>query len=928
MSLYNLTKSIVNSPNEEEAKRLIISNDETLNIQEYYNSIISHFIQKHETIIKKEDGNLVFDLNNYNDIWNIVFIAEYIKENDILYKVYNKTLSEITYIRNQLSVIRNKHKTAKSKEEHLNINNEYQNINNILFAKKNEIENMSNVFKTFYEIDWINLVNTKNEVHQLNEIIILKQAINIIHKIRNTIEHDNLDIDKVIKIDNDHFSITIPIEYFDGFNKGRIIAEKDDKIIVERTDKIVSPILEKLGYSIYDIKSFFYNVNPDYLSFLLQVFNNDAKKLYELPYQAFNNEFEKLFIFLKNDMEFNQNEIIHFFNIINKDLLDYIIDNDYSIEELQTLCKIIKTGANSKEENFICFSKLNNNALTNIYFKQKIINHYLDNNYQLDLKKIEKIINLNSISSNINNKIDIISYLMSKNISFDDSFDMSLKIYTNNDTKAFDTFLNKLSNRISIIPNNIYLLLNLPLKSIINYKETIKILMKEFNNNLTNDNINTLMQIPFNDDISLKKQLKSIEIINYCKRKIFGEKNNVFLNIGFKLDKSGLKYLKYLIDNRIITKDNYKLLENPKIHYWSDSLGFNNSIMEFIAYNNTLNEGDLEFLEWFSDSYDLDMSWNININEVIAFLNKHNITLSKEEKKSLLYSFCENASESKLTEIYNVINEFLKKRNKQIEFTKFYSNIDSVYNFKDTIKKLDTLDEKVIMTILDKDFKDYGIDQIKKENVLYLISKFNGNIKKIREFPIEFFTCNIAILDEMIYRYNSNISKSIFGIDNPKIIAALIYGNSVYSQYQKENQDDLLIDIDPITVIHAGFNTSMMYKDNINIIDWSQETYLSRFIVDGNQQPRDNIEMKKYILDKFRNACAHFRFKPVLDKNGNVVDDKIYIYDKYDESNETNFDFIIDIKDFVEITRQVEIGLLQKEDGLSVVDEENRFKKR
>ena len=104
--------------------------------------------------------------------------------------------------------------------------------------------------------------------------------------------------------------------------------------------------------------------------------------------------------------------------------------------------------------------------------------------------------------------------------------------------------------------------------------------------------------------------------------------------------------------------------------------------------------------------------------------------------------------------------------------------------------------------------------------------------------------------------------------------------------------------------------------------------YLKRFLIDENQQMRDSNEIKKYILDKFRNACTHFRFKPVLDKNGNVVEDKVYIYDKYDESNETNFDFIIDIKDFVEITRQVENGLLQKKDGLSVIDEENRFKKR
>ena len=103
MSLYSLVNSIVNSQNENEANKLLIgSNILLLNNREYYNTIISNFTQKKETIIKKENGKLVFDLNNTNDIWNIIFISEYIKENDFLYKTYNNLLLEIADIESRL----------------------------------------------------------------------------------------------------------------------------------------------------------------------------------------------------------------------------------------------------------------------------------------------------------------------------------------------------------------------------------------------------------------------------------------------------------------------------------------------------------------------------------------------------------------------------------------------------------------------------------------------------------------------------------------------------------------------------------------------------------------------------------------------------------------------------------------------------------
>ena len=74
------------------------------------------------------------------------------------------------------------------------------------------------------------------------------------------------------------------------------------------------------------------------------------------------------------------------------------------------------------------------------------------------------------------------------------------------------------------------------------------------------------------------------------------------------------------------------------------------------------------------------------------------------------------------------------------------------------------------------------------------------------------------------------------------------------------------------------------------------------------------------MLDKFRNSCAHFRFKPVKDKDGNIMENKIYLYDKYDDSTQNNFNIIVDIIDLVEIIRQIEINLSK-----TIQSEENKF---
>ena len=154
-NLYNVVKEVINAKNLTEASNIMYSkNGIKINTKEYYQSIISTFIKRKESVIRKENNYLIFDLNNLNDIWNIIFIAEYIKENNILLKQYRQLEEEIEEISGELSAVRSKHKNAKSAEEHANINHEFQLLNNKKKYKKDMLMNYKGVIEAFYQYNY------------------------------------------------------------------------------------------------------------------------------------------------------------------------------------------------------------------------------------------------------------------------------------------------------------------------------------------------------------------------------------------------------------------------------------------------------------------------------------------------------------------------------------------------------------------------------------------------------------------------------------------------------------------------------------------------------------------------------------------------------------------------------------------------------
>lgn len=937
MSLFDLTESIVNISNEEEARnKLLDSNVLLLNNQEYYKTIISSFIQKKESIIRKENNKLVFDLNNTDDIWNIVFIGEYIKENDILYKTYNKLLVKINEIECALSLIKDKHKTATSQEVHKLINEEYQKVNNELNTYKNQINNMKSVIDSFYNTDWVNLNNSNESIDSRKETAVLKQAINIIHKVRNSFEHDNPSIDSNIHINNDYFNFSIPIEYLDGFNKGRIIANNKDDVIVEKTNLITLPLLEELNCDINDIQSLFYNLDPELLSMLLKETNYNVKDIFRLSKGVLFEHgprtkeilkagfgfdiIEKISYVVSWDLFLSTEQIIDTLNYLKvNNLLDkYILTNPNVYKNVQALDLYIKNGIelevlnidniyfydnidnayrfieikNRLEQNGISFNRLvkrfseQKYAVNNIFeTSEQIIEvkHYLDENnipsevlydekilieeFFKNPEKFKKIIN----SSNANTFI-IRPIIWYTNIPGKESTEINDWIVNYLKNYGIDSKLIGIQNesfeslKTHLIERKLYpykeefkeLYIILEYLRIMNYSE-------KYGKN-TDDNILIYKGVSelFNADFSIEDIEKlSISAITNYQTFIYFKNNNIPMDLINRSQFFILERPQEVVELFIYLKDNNIPISSIKYDIWH----YPYSVIKFFE---SIPKDKFDVINNLSNALIFDTENTIkNIN----YLINNNIDVLKIPR-----SLIEGGDNTiKFIEWFKNNNYDLKIIEKipNIAFIGFSKKnaIGPDYIFYEELKKLKELEsteygllivKSIIEIFIKNGYKSneimpkkvFSIGQFKKENIEYLLKLVNFDFKKLDEFPVEFYTCDYELLDTMCKKYNYNLCKSIFGLDNPKIIMSLIYGNSVYSQYQKELDDNSLVDIDPMTIIHAGFNTTMYYKNNIKNNDFNEELYLKQFMYDENNQKRSNEDLKKYVLDKLRNSLA------------------------------------------------------------------------
>ena len=260
-SLYEIVNATVHSDSMDVAKEILFGFDEfSTNIDEYYKRIISSFVKKKDIIINQVNGKLIFDLENINDLWSIIFISTYIKRE--FERIDLKSKEQIDELQREYEALQQRART-----ERINLGKELKNVGkqkSLLEKKREELLKCINGFFNLdsfpYSIEFEQNISMKEETLKM-----IKESIKAIHILRNILEHGNVQNDSDIVIYNYGIQISIPATYLDGFNKGKIIAREKDRIIVEKTNKIIYPILEKFNYDIKLIENFFYNLDPSYL---------------------------------------------------------------------------------------------------------------------------------------------------------------------------------------------------------------------------------------------------------------------------------------------------------------------------------------------------------------------------------------------------------------------------------------------------------------------------------------------------------------------------------------------------------------------------------------------------------------------------------------------------------------------------------------
>lgn len=846
--LYDIVNKTINASSMTEAEQILFgSNGIVINSPEYYKNIISNFVRKKETIIKKnvaQNGKtyLIFDLNDCNDIWNILFIYNY-----YIHYIEQK----IESLNKQIKKNRIVQQNLESKKETLAPNDlRYQEITNeiseVLFILNN-LKDLKNRYSSYkneslkkYAVQLENMNNI--DEHRLKQQLDkLKEAIACIQKMRDALEHTNesLNIDNVVSIDNptDKFEITIPIEYLDGFNKGRIVANEEDKILVEQTNNISSPLLETLDYDVKKIDSFFYNVEPNYLEFILEKVNYDAQQLYKLSYYIFEYKLQTKF-FLKNGLD------------------------------LFSISKLPKT-AFEHYENTIKF--LNNNIDIYRIPEESFCEVYTT------IEMFRKGIDIYRLPEQAFRNPKHTMYLVDEGI---DIYNLPEGAFLFFDPQVV---INLLKANI-----NIY---NLPEGAFLHPDIAIKLYNAEIDiYKLSNDSF-----YDYEDTMKLHKA--GVDIYNLPE--------GAFINIDFTI---------YIINQKIdISKLPIDAFLNPEITKKLIDNKIDICKLPSFVFSSRLGT-DTTTDYWDYDGY-FEESYKKIIKLIESGVNIYRLpeqALRNPKGTMILYE--------KGIDIYRLSSGAFWEPTNVVELFEagidIYKLVDSAFYYPQKTIKL--FKENIDIYKLSNKFFDVDVEIGILKQILDKVG-----YEQLNTLPIEFFCCNIELLDSLFQKYNLNISKSIFGINNPKIIAALVYANSVLSNYDKNNKNISTIDMDiqPYSIIAGTYIDNFNYRKNIdeNIgREYSFSEFVEQFkLLDENDFDRSIDETRKSFLIKIRNACAHFRFKPVKDRNGNILEDKIYIYDE-DNKGENNFNLIIDLKYLIEIIRKVEIQIeLQKKQIIS-----------
>lgn len=1014
--LYETVERIINAEPMEEAENLLYGIDGIpINTKEHYQRIISMFLKKKEIVIQKHGNRLVFDLNNINDLYNIVFLAEYIKDKDLLYK---SSQIEIERLEFEIKELEEERKNLELQHQfpganHQTISRERDIKKRIIKEKESEIAEIKKVCSSFYKYEWVNLENSdkiksNTEINELLQTV--KQAVNIVHKVRSSLAHGlpSENIGKEIYFDDENFNVSIPIDYIDGYNKGRINANYEDKVILEKTNSIVSPILEELGYNLSKVESFFYNVDPDILSTLLDLFDNDVLKIYELQADIFHGKTENIIFWVKYynyDIDKINQLGIDMFNV----KMDYLRLLMNHLEDVKQIENFAFHYIEDPKSEYLIRYLIENHKVMEINI-DKLPNYFLNN--PIDTKMILEYLKKRSEHPNVNalklpsfffNNYDNIEYYLSDYIDLENYInEKNIKIDT---TKLPKVMIQNKEEARELID---YMLVN----SDFDVTKLPAVVWEKFNDfmRLIRDFKEKNYYVDINGFFEKEEEKLSDFII---KTDIF-LRNKLGINLNYSyiypfLDSKALAiYMDWLLSNSVIYSDQYtKSKDNNYMMYYEkliremekdEDIDPEDITKVKQIYKNmqqfkimlkerdsdlylpsderlndlyTQNEGDIvkicEALRLMKD-YEIDEYDLPNLDKLGLLLEGDNWYTNPEcyynyniyiWRLDILKEKLERINIKHIGTVLSIVNSYPDEMEEQIQVLK-NNGINPREAFSELLLGLEAKNsqfvtdillhckkykvsrvplsilfmDREIFNILSEEFKiplskwpeKVTNPNIKWTNIEQLTNYYGISFEKLDELPIELLLCDdFNLVENALKTYNSNVAKSIFGIKNPKIISLLIYMNRVFSQYKVENAPDVdLFNLQDGFDIHNFFQTTLEdtidYRNNITAVSMNPDLYYDQF----GQYKYQNFEVSvvNHILHKMRNSSEHYRIKPVRDNEGNLVEDKVYLYDE-DNLGRNNFNIVLSIVDALKITRMVEKALnLDLDKEIEIKDEE------
>ena len=958
---YKVIKKVIDASSLEDAGDILYGPEgKDLSNQYYIDSIISSLIKKKDIIIKQDNldsKKLTFDLVFVNDLWFCIFIAEHIRsEIDKIERELNAKRDEIDKESAELAERCRNPETRPSNREK---NREKRRIGDKRKENNRKLRKLNQVKIRFFSLKenesaeraWKIGFNPEIDEYGYEDLTRAKEDIKAIHILRNAIQHGSAK--NTVIIDNG-FEINIPLEYIEAFNKGVVLVTKENNTIVNKANEIFDHVhllfFDKMLEKTKSNESLNYIANPDYTNFLLEQVNYEYDELHKFNALIFVHE-SAVRYFVEHGMS-----------------LDYInqrkkIDDDLFWKNPEDTVMLYELGIDVVKLNNAGFKYIKNtlelhregidvSQLGELAFKYPYKTKYLFDN-GIDVKNLnEGVHHCDTVIEFSKKGIDVTQLHKS-------AFKMpkeTIRLFTlgidvRNLNISYHQGIEKLHNAgidvhrmkalsISVADGVIKLfksgldVYRLEYNDFIHSSAILKIL--EANKSLTNKIDIYKLSYKFsnafvNPEKVIEMAKKGIDV-NNLDFKSFEKPDETI-----KLYDAGIDVTK--LPTRAITfaDEIIKLYKaGVDVYYDYPAVNIYECTDSAIAFHNL--GIDLHYLEeyvlenpaltYVFHNAGIDVSRinqeYYNYPQYAMTLIDEGIDISKLSSWALVYLNETIEMFHSGVNIYKLDKSAFKHSKKMIKMTQAGIDVTRINVRTMNAEDYDEVDEMINAFNL---AKEKGFDMNKLPGRIKWSLKNINNIQKVLEltnydyenlelYPMAFFTCDASKIEELYKTYHANILQSIFGVNNPKLIATLIYCGSVLKNYKSDERDYDIVDLDSLDVIRAGLIDTPRYIKNTARKSFSQRDYLKQFCVDeeGNLlTDEDNEkEIKKQILSRLRNAFAHNRFKPVKDDNGNTIVNKIYIYDKYPESNKTNFDMIIDIEELIEIIHGIERDLNKK----------------